>query len=322
MPISESLRPIIPLVIGLAIGGAGVKLFQESMLGPVGSPEERAAQLEVRLKAAENRVASLEGTDPSGRRRSVRTLKDGLRDIGEDIREGRAVSPDDIFRATQPIMRDLAPLFDRMRLRLEEKEIEIRVGEYARKYDLTASQQESLKKWFSDKSLENAEQYNKLILQDGTRLQDIMKSAMDSRPDDGLDGFMEKTLTGEKLTDYKTERMAERSRNVQSEADSRVERLNSIVTLDDSQRDKIFGIAARDSKDYDPAMGIEGAAGGAVGVAGGGNSQEAMLSVLRPEQRTLYQAEQSRRMEEAKKDAASYGLTLPPGWDMLDESGF
>jgi len=322
MPISETLRPIVPLIIGLAIGGVGVKLFQDSMPGPVGSPEERAALLEVRLKAAENRVASLEGSDANGRRRSDRTFKDGLRNIGEDIREGRAVSPDDIFRATQPIMRDLAPLFDRMRLRNEEKLIESRVGEYARKYDLSPAQQESLKKWFSDKSVENAERYNDLVLQDGTRLQDVMKFTMDSRPDEGLDGFMEKTLSGENLTSYTTERMAERSRNVQSDADARVERLNSIVTLDDSQRDKIFGIAARDSKDYDPAMGIEGAGGGAISQTNGADSQEAMLSVLRPEQRETYQAEQTRRMEEARKDAASYGLTLPPDWDMLDESGF
>lgn len=322
MPIRETLRFLVPLFIGLAIGGVGVKLFSDSMPGAKGSIEERAALLEVRLKASENRVASLEGTDPKGRRRPGRTFKDGLRSIGEDLREGRAVSPDDVFRATQPIMRDLAPLFDRMRLRQEEKDIERRVGEYSRKYNLTSAQQESLKKWFSDKSKENADRYNDLVLQDGTRLQDVMKFTSESRADEGLDGFMEKTLTGEKLSSYKAERMTERSANVQRDADTRVERLNSIVTLDDSQRDQVFGIAARDSKDYDPAMGIEGAGGGAVGQTNGADAETAILSVLRPDQRNTYKAEETRRMDEARKDMESYGLTLPPDWDMLDDRGF
>jgi hypothetical protein len=34
-----------------------------------------------------------------------------MRNIGDDIRAGRPVTPEDIFRASQPLMRDLAPLF-------------------------------------------------------------------------------------------------------------------------------------------------------------------------------------------------------------------
>jgi hypothetical protein len=322
MPFQETIRPLLPLAIGLAIGGAGVTLFQQSMPGDPGSPEERAELLEVRLKAAENRVRSLEAEDPNGRRRPGGTFRDRASRIAEDLREGRDVNPDDVFRAFQPVMRDLAPLFDRMRMKQDKDEIERRVGNYAREYDLTPAQQDGLRKWFSVRSEENAEAYSKLVQQEGTRLEDLMKFSMESRPDEGLDGFMAKTLSGDKLSRYQTERMAERSGNVQNEADARVERLNGIVSLDDAQRDAVFGIAARDSDDYDPAMGIEGADGSAVGAAPGTTSEEAMLAVLRQDQRQAYEAEKVRRREETRKEMESFGLTMPPGWDMLDSQGF
>jgi len=322
MSLKETLRPLLPLTLGLAIGGVGVTLFQQSMPGEPGSPEERAELLEVQLKAAENRILSLEAADPNGRRRPGGTFKDRASRIAEDLREGRAVSPDDVFRAFQPVMRDLAPLFDRMRLKQEKDQIESRVGNYAREYDLTPAQQDALRNWFSGKAEENAAAYSKLVQQEGTTLQDMMKFTTESRPDEGLDAFMDKTLSGEKLTRYQTERMAERSKTVQNEADARVERLNGIVILDDAQRDAVFGIAARDSKDYDPAMGIEGADGNAVGQAAGGSSEEAMLSVLRPNQRKAYEAEQVHRREETRKEMESFGLTMPADWDMLDASGF
>ena len=321
MSLAQSIRPLIPLVIGLAVGAAGASLFQQSMTGAEGTPEEQLAKSEVALKKAQNRIAALE-SDPRNRRNlSGRTIGDGLRNITEDIREGKPVSPEDIFRASQPLMRDLSPLFDRMRIRGEKAHIEQMSGEISRKYDLSTTQQAALKRWFEGKSEENAKQWSDLISQDGTRLEDVMKASTNVRPDDGLDEFMAKTLSGAKLSQFQTERMAERAERVQQHADSRTERLNSIVGLDDAQRDQVFGIMARGSRDYDPAMKLEGA-GGEISQAGGGNPQQAMLSILRPEQRAAYQAEQQRRRDEAQKDMEAIGLTLPPGWDPLDADNF
>jgi hypothetical protein len=39
--------------------------------------------------------------------------------------------------------------------------------------------------------------------------------------------------------------MNERAQRVQQEADRMVERVNSIVSLDETQRDQVFGIMAR-----------------------------------------------------------------------------
>ena len=75
---------------------------------------------------------------------------------------------------------------------------------------------------------------------------------------------------------------------------------------------------ARGSKDYDPAMILDGA-NGEIGATPGGDKQAAMLAVLRPEQRVAYEAEQKRRRDEAAKDMSAVGLTMPPDWQMLDD---
>ena len=241
--------------------------------------------------------------------------------IADGLREGRPVTPDDIFRTMQPMMRDLAPLFDRIRVRGEMQRIEQLSGEIARKYDLAPGQQDALKKFFEARSEENARQWNALVSQDGTRLEDLAKAAHETRPDDGLDEFMERTITGDKLARFKAERMTERVERLQRDADARTERLDSIVGLDDAQRDQVFGMMAKSSPDFDPAMKLEGATG-EISTTAGGNPREAMLSILRPDQRAAYETERQQRREQAAKDIEAIGLTLPADWDPLDMENF
>ena len=319
MSLSSTIRTVVPLVIGLAIGGAGAVMFQQSLPGTEGSPEQRATQLELDLKNAQNRIAALEAADPrAARRKNGRTLADGARSIAEDFKEGRPVTPDDVFRATQPIFRDLAPIFDRMRLVQQREEIESMTGELARKYDLTKPQQESLKRWFEAKAEENAKRWTAIVTQEGVTTEDMARAMKELRPDEGLDAFMEKNLTGSKLATFQADRMTERVERVQQDADARTQRLDNIVQLDDAQRDQVFGIMARNSVDYDPAMKLEGGSG-EIGSTSGRTSREAMLSVLRPDQLEKLEAEKQSRRDKAARDLEAMGLSLPPDWDPLSE---
>jgi hypothetical protein len=317
MPAASALKSLLPLAVGVAAGIAGATMFRDSLSGEPGSPEEQVARLEVDLKKAHNRIAALE----DGHRPNGRTMRDGLRQIANDLRAGRPVTPDDVAKLFKPVMQDLEPLMARMRVREEKRRIESVTGELARKYDLTASQQEALKKWFEQKSEADAKAWSELVASDSSTFEDIIRSTHDVRPDEGLDAFMETQLRGEKLTQFKTERMAERAERVQQEADRRVERLDSVVGLDDQQRDQVFGIMARSSRDYDPGMQLEGI-GGEIGSTPQGTRQDAMLSVLRPEQREAYQAERDRRRREAADELGAIGLSLPPNWDLLDNEDF
>ena len=324
MSLAQSIRTFVPLVIGLVVGGVGATLFMDSIPGAAGTPQERANKLELELKHAQNRIAALEAAEPEGQNRfgnTRRNLADGARSIADKIRSGQPVSPDDIFRATKPFMRDLAPLFDRIRIRDQRKRIDSITGELARKYDLPPDKQAALKVWFDGKANEEAKRWTEMLGRDDTGLEEIMRATRDVRPDEGLDKFMEGILSGEKLSAFKTERMNERATRVQNEADMKVQRLNSIVQLDDSQRDRVFAVMARNSRDYDPAMVLEGTTG-TIEAAPVGNKQAAVLAILTPDQRAVYDGERQRRREEAEKDMNAVGLTLPPNWEMLDNDDF
>lgn len=335
MSFPQSIRSLILVITGLAVGGIGGFLFLDSMPGREGSAEERANKLELELKRAQNRIAALEAAsatahEPRGileriashgegnSRGGKRELADGARRIAEEIREGRPVSPDDIFRASQPLMRDLAPLFDRMRVRQQQQLIDSMTGELARKYNLTPLNQQLLKQWFEAKSNAEAKRWSELIGRDGTRLEDVMRASRDVRPDEGLDAFMPSILSGDQLAAFKTARMAERVQRVEAEADRTVQKIDAIVNLDETQREQVFGIMARNSREYDPTMVIEGARG-AVGPTPGGDRQAAMLSVLRPDQRAAYEAERQIRRDRASKDMEAMGLKLPANWEMLGD---
>jgi hypothetical protein len=326
MSLPQSARSLLPLLIGLAVGAIGASLFLESMPGAPGSAEEHARNLEVEKERLQKQNEALKA-DARGERgllrrispggSSGRTMGDDIRGVFEDVREGRPVSPEDLFRVTKPLVRDLAPLFDRIRVREEKRMIDSMTGELARKYDLTPQHQAALKKWFEEKTSAEAKKITDLMSQDHTRLEDVIRATRDVRPDEGLENFMAGVLPPDKLATFKEQRMNERANRVQHEADRMVERIHSIVDLDDTQRDQVFGIMARGSRDYDPAMMIEGARG-EIGTVPTGDRMASMLAVLRPDQRTAFEAERRNRREEAMKDMEAVGLTLPPNWEMLD----
>lgn len=314
------MRSILPLVIGLIVGVAGAILFSQSMPPKEGSAEERVGRLEVELKRANNRVAALEGGDSNNRRRPGQNVTDRLRNIAEDLRDGKPVSPDDVFRATQPLIRDLAPLFDRIRVRELQHQTDAKAGELARKYSLTPAQQESLKQWLDQNAADEAKRYTDLISQDGTRLEDLAKAATDVKVENGLEKFMERTLSPDKLAAFKSDQMMEKVAKVQEEADRKVTRLDAIVSLDETQRGQVFGVMARGAGDFDPAMQFEGI-GTDTGTLAGKSKQDAILAILRPEQREVYEAEQEKRRTKAREEMEAIGLTPPADWnssDMLD----
>jgi hypothetical protein len=184
------MRPILMLIAGLAVGAIGAILFRQSLPPKIGSAEEKIEKLQTDLKKATNRLAALDEANPSGRRRNGRTLAEGARSIAEDLRDGKAVSPDDIFRASQPLIRDLSPLFDRVKVREMQRHADSISGEMARKYELDPAQQADLKQWLEAKAADDAKRFTSLISQEGTKLDDIAKASANSRVDDGLDAFM------------------------------------------------------------------------------------------------------------------------------------
>jgi len=192
-------------------------------------------------------------------------------------------------------------------------------AELARKYKLTPQGEEALKQWFEERSNKTAEQWSEMVARDGTRLEDVIRASQNVRLDEGLDDFMPTILSGDNLAAFQADRIKDRAQRVEREADTKVQRLDAIVGLSEAQKDQVFGIMARSSRDYDSSITLNGALG-PIGETPGGDPHEAMLSVLTPDQRATYDAERQRRRTQAAKDMAAVGLTLPPNWEFLDEN--
>jgi len=311
------MRTLFSVTIGLIIGAIGATLFSQSMPPKEGSAEERVSKLEFELKRANNRVSLLQQTGRNGENLN-RTLKDGVRNITEDIRDGKAVTPDDIFRASKPLIRDLQPLLDRIHARELQRQSDSKAGELARKYSLTDAQQESLKILLDQNADAEAKRFTSMISQEGSKLEDLAKATNNINVEDGLEQFMQNNLQGDQLVKFKADQMLEKVQKVQEEADMKVTRLDTIVKLDDSQRSEIFAVMARGARDFDPSMQFEGMSESKVSLSTGKSKQDAIFDILTPTQREAYENHRNAKRSEAQKDMEAIGLTLPDDWNSSD----
>ena len=310
---TQSLRSIVPLVIGLAVGGLGVGLFQHSRPGEAGSPEKQIQHLESELQQARTRIAALEETRPRAARSPAQTAYDRGRAIAQRLRDGIPVSSDDLFRAAQPLLRDMSPLLERIVGQKFKRQSNSLMGELARKYDLNPNQQDTLQKWFSEKSRVEQKKWNDLISSDNTTYLQLVKSMRNDRTDEGLDAVMEGLLQGPQLEAFKAERLEERAQRVQFYADMQVQRINEIVRLDPAQTDRLFGIMAQSSPDYDSSIRLEGVTGEIA--PANLHPRDALKSVLRPDQLAKYEEARQRRFLEASREMNKLGVELPADWD-------
>jgi len=317
-PPSDTMRNVLILLIGLAIGAAAAILIRGSILPPGGTPEARILALEDELRDTKMRLSKI---DPAQARPhedyGAAALAAGLRNMLEDFKAGRPVNLNSAYQSVKPLFGALVPIFDRIRRTGERREFERIAGEMSRKYNLTGPQQEELKQWMKDQSERNFATFKKAVLAPGAKLDDLVKATKDVRPDDGLDGFMESKLQGAALESYRKDRLTERAERVQNEADWKVERLNSMVALDEDQKDKVFSIMARTSKDFDPQMQLEGVTADAAPASAGDRDAD-IMAVLRPDQRANYNDWREKRRARAEQEFMEFGMQMPEGWDALD----
>lgn len=317
---NSTLRSILPLLTGTFVGALGAILLQDSLPPKEGSPEEQIAVLENELKKVQNDLRSWEDNSP--RKRFGATTQDNVRSIAQAIKEGRQVSPDDVFNSFKPLMRDLSPLTERMRAIKIKRSAEARAGEYARKYGLTGDQQKQLVDNLVFQNTEQMKQLQGMLESDHVGMREYMKAEREMDHELGLDETMTSMLQGEKRQAFITERFTEKAERVQHEADGKVQRIDNIVKLDDQQRNQMFLNMAQISRHYDPQMQFEDLGDGVKPMGQGMSSEQAMMSVLRPDQQQVYEAHRQQRLQESQQEAAAIGLTIPNDWNPDDDIGF
>lgn len=312
------MRAPLFLVLGLIVGALGTTLFQRSLPPPPGTEAEKIAELERTLERDRLRIAALEATEANAAARREKLAASGRRSIFEDLKAGREVDLNDMFNASKPFLHEVSPLFERLR-RLDSKQrIERAVADLSKRYHLTESQQESLRQWLDEQAIKESGNLTEVTGRPDSTLMDYAKAHRDFHPLEEVDSFMEQTLQGDALAQYKQERLAERVNRVQYEAERRVEQLNSIVELDDAQQDQVFALMARGSKDFDPSMQFEGLGDDRAAIPPGQSRDDAILAVLRPDQRATYEAGRQKARDEATREMAEVGIKLPDDWDFFE----
>ena len=294
------MRAALPLILGLIIGSIGSILFQRSFPPDPGTSAAKIAELDAELTRARVRLAALEASTPKRPVSSAESLRAGARTIFEDLRDGRPVDMNEVFQAVKPVMRDLAPIFDRIRRKELKQHNEQILADLTRKYHLDPSQQKALKAWQQSKAEAEAKLFTAFATSETTTFEDMVKATHAPRANNGLDSFMESTLTGDDLARYKTDRMNQRVENVQNEAEHKVSRLHREVELDEAQQDQVFAIMARSSPDFDSSMKFEGLGDDTAKLAPGQSRNDAIMAVLRPDQRQQYEERRAARRREAE----------------------
>ncbi len=310
------MRNVFLILLGLVIGMAGAILIRGSIPPAAETPEARVLALENELRETRMKLAKIDPGQARPREDTGHALGRGVRQALADLKAGRPVDINSLFDATKPLLRDLSPLFDNIRRRDERRRFESMAGEYAGRYDLNSVQQKALTAWLGDRSEKNAAIFKSIVLADHTRLDDLVKAGRNQRWDEGVDGFMEKQLTGDKLTAFRRDRLTQRAERVQNEADWKMQRLHQTVNLDEEQQDKVFSIMARSSPYFDAQMQIEGVTADA---NPGADRDVAVMQVLRPEQQQSYNQWRGERIAKAQQEFGELGLAMPQGWDALTE---
>lgn len=311
------MRAPLMLITGLAVGITGTVLFQTSFPPPAGSVEAENADLERELTKTRVELAAAEARAPGPGLSTKQKLADGARDIVEELKAGHPVDMNDVYRAAKPALRDFSPIFERLQRRDLLKRNEHTLDDLTRKYHLAPARQESLREWLKAKTEKDIAEFREFSLRDKTSLEDIVKTGHQKRPDDGLEVFMENTLSGRDREQFKTDRLNQKVARVQEEADRRVSRLNRIVVLDEGQQDQVFALMARSSPDFDPSMQLEGLGSGSTQLSPGQSRDEAILNVLRPEQQAQYEEARQERLAAAQNELDAVGLKFPENWDMF-----
>ncbi|MGI8603286.1 MAG: hypothetical protein ACR2OZ_09835 [Verrucomicrobiales bacterium] len=312
------MRTAFLIILGVIVGAIGATLYRESFPPDPNTAAARAAELEQALIKTQRRLAALEANAKTAGPSRVE-ISESARSVVEDFKDGRPVDVDDIYQTAKPILRDLAPVFDAMRRREQKKAFDGMIANLTERYQLNAAQQAALKKWMEQKAEQEAARFRDLALKENTRIEDLAKAAQQIRPAEGLDAFMEGNLSGETLDRFRSDRLKERAANVQNEAERKVDRLNAVVALDDTQQDQVFALMARSSRDFDPAMKLDGLGGDTTLLAPGQSRDEAIMAVLRPEQKTAYEQHRARQRQEAEERMNEMGLKLPSTWDFFQD---
>lgn len=198
-----------------------------------------------------------------------------------------------IIKDAAPLIQSLSSAFEPQRKEMVARFIDDQVKKVTELAGLSPDQAAALKAHLESLDKENQEKMKGIMNKD-MNMEDLMAMGRNGggNPQKAIDDWAAASLTGEQAQTYKTKRLTEKTEQITKSANSKVESLGKDLGLDETQKDKVFNILVQTDRNYDPSMALEGV-NATAGVSEGQSRDEAIASVLTPEQKAKYDAKQA-----------------------------
>jgi hypothetical protein len=281
------------LLAGSAAGGTGVYLLN----GPSApaSPAPVVAVDDSKLKTAESRIADLEKEIAS-----LKTAKPA-KEVASAEKSADAPTGEQpmdmskIIKDAKPLLKSLTSAFEPQRKQMTERMIKEQVKRMTELAGLNPEQSAALQAHLESLDKENQAKWQGMMDKD-MNMADLMamRQGGNSNPQKTMDDWAAANLTGDQAQQYTNKRLVEKTEQITKSANSQVEYIGKDLNLDETQKDKVFNILVQTDKNYDKSMQLQGVDATA-SVAEGQSREDAIATVLTPEQKQKYTAQQEQR---------------------------
>ncbi len=131
----------------------------------------------------------------------------------------------------------------------------------------------------------------------------------DMNPQKSMDAYVQQTMTPEQKASWENRKLETKADQLERTATWKLERMSGALKLDEGQKDQVFSILVKTNPDYDPSLGVEGVTGAQANEPNATplKEEEAIASVLRPEQMDDWSAWQEKQKAEKSRLTDAFG---------------
>lgn len=295
-------RILLPFLAGITLGAAVVLLWHQSADARTRAAlkqdgDAKVAQLQRDLASARSEVTAWQqrlaaaGVDDS-------PVKENVLDIQRILNDAR------------PLMKTLTLMFGERRKEMTDRMIRGMASKLAEQMGLTEEQTEAMIAHFTALDAANFKKV-KAMFDRKLTIMDVFTVMNDMNPQKSMDAYVQQTMTPEQKASWENRKLETKAQQLERTANWKLERMSSSLKLDEAQKDQVFSILVKSNPDYDPSLGVEGVTGTtpdpADAIAAPLKEEDAIASVLRPEQMQDWSAYQNKQAAEKSRLTDAFG---------------
>lgn len=291
-------RLLLPLLTGTLIGAAGMLFWHRAAV----------AETEAALKSESDANIARMQRDLTRARSEAATWQQRLETAGVDespVKEN-VLDIQRLLNDARPLMKTLALMFGDQRKQMTDRMIRGMASKLAEQMGLTEEQTEAMIAHFTALDAANFEKM-KGMLDRKLTLMDVFTVMNDMNPQKSMDAYVQQAMTPEQKASWDNRKLESKAQQLERTANWKLDRMNRTLKLDEAQKDQVFSILVKTNPDYDPSLGIEGVPGATPDAALPLKEEDAIASVLRPEQMEDWAAWQEKQKAEKSRMTDAFG---------------